>query len=30
VWKSLLKIFDDKALIAGRSGGLLNKIGLKN
>jgi adenylate kinase len=30
VWKSLLKIFDDKAMISGRSGGLLNKIGLKN
>ncbi|KAF1961486.1 adenylate kinase [Byssothecium circinans] len=30
VWKSLLKVFDDKAVIAGRSGGLLNKIGLKN
>lgn len=30
VWKSLLKVFDDKAKIAGRSGSLLNKIGLKN
>jgi adenylate kinase len=30
VWKSMLKVFDDKATIAGRTGGLLNKIGLKN
>ncbi|PVH99626.1 adenylate kinase [Periconia macrospinosa] len=31
VWKSLLKIFDDKpTTIGGRSGALLNKIGLKN
>ena len=30
VWKSLLKVFDDKAYVAGRSGSLLNKIGLKN
>jgi len=30
VWKSLLNIFDDKAYVAGRSGSLLNKIGLKN
>lgn len=30
VWKSLLKVFDDKATIAGRTGSLLNKIGLKN
>ena len=30
VWKSLLKVFDDKAAIGGRSGSLLNKIGLKN
>jgi adenylate kinase len=30
VWKSLLKIFDDKAYVAGRSGSLLNRIGLKN
>ncbi|KAH7392837.1 adenylate kinase 1 [Pyrenochaeta sp. MPI-SDFR-AT-0127] len=30
VWKSLLKVFDDKATISGRSGSLLNKIGLKN
>merc|ERR1712039_1141346 len=30
VWKSLLKIFDDKAMVAGRTGSLLNKVGLKN
>jgi adenylate kinase len=31
VWKSLLKIFDnDKYVIGGKSGSLLNKIGLKN
>ncbi|KAF1997210.1 adenylate kinase-like protein cytosolic [Amniculicola lignicola CBS 123094] len=30
VWKSLLKVFDDDAKIAGRTGGLLNKLGLKN
>lgn len=30
VWKSLLNIFDDKAYVAGRTGSLLNKIGLKN
>jgi adenylate kinase len=30
VWKSLLKVFDDKAYVAGRTGSLLNKIGLKN
>lgn len=30
VWKSLLKVFDDKASISGQTGSLLNKIGLKN
>lgn len=30
VWKSLLKVFDDKASISGQTGNLLNKIGLKN
>lgn len=30
VWKSLLKVFDGKAKIAGQTGSLLNKIGLKN
>ncbi|KAF2180181.1 adenylate kinase [Zopfia rhizophila CBS 207.26] len=31
VWKSLLKVFDDeKATIGGRSGSLLNKLGIKN
>ncbi|ORY17960.1 adenylate kinase-domain-containing protein [Clohesyomyces aquaticus] len=31
VWKSLLRIFDDdKMTIGGRSGSLLNKLGLKN
>ncbi|KAF2633375.1 adenylate kinase [Macroventuria anomochaeta] len=30
VWKSLLKVFDNKAYVAGQSGSLLNKIGLKN
>jgi adenylate kinase len=30
VWKSLLNIFDDKAYVAGRTGSLLNRIGLKN
>ncbi|KAL5117068.1 adenylate kinase [Pleosporales sp. CAS-2024a] len=30
VWKSLLAVFDDKAYVAGRSGSLLNKIGLRN
>jgi adenylate kinase len=31
VWKSLLKVFDnEKTVIGGRSGSLLNKIGLKN
>ena len=32
VWKSLLKVFndDDKLKIGGKSGSLLNKIGLKN
>lgn len=30
VWKSLLKVFDNKAMIGGQSGSLLNKIGLKN
>lgn len=31
VWKSLLKIFDnDKLVIGGRSGSLLNKVGLSN
>jgi adenylate kinase len=31
VWKSLLKIFDeDRKTIAGQTGGLLNKIGLRN
>lgn len=30
VWKSLLSIFDDKAMVSGRTGSLLNKIGLKN
>ncbi|KAF2640492.1 adenylate kinase-like protein cytosolic [Massarina eburnea CBS 473.64] len=30
VWKSLLKVFDGNAAIGGRSGGLLNKMGLKN
>ena len=30
VWKSLLKVFDNKAYVAGRTGSLLNKVGLKN
>lgn len=30
VWKSLLKVFDGKAYIAGQTGSLLNKVGLKN
>lgn len=30
VWKSLLKVFDNKALVSGQTGSLLNKIGLKN
>ncbi|KAF2836923.1 adenylate kinase [Patellaria atrata CBS 101060] len=31
VWKSLLKVFDeDKTTIGGKSGSLLNKLGLKN
>ncbi|KAF2710905.1 adenylate kinase cytosolic [Pleomassaria siparia CBS 279.74] len=31
VWKSLLRVFDDEKLkIAGKSGSLLNKLGLKN
>ena len=30
VWKSLLKVVDNKASISGRTGSLLNKIGLKN
>jgi adenylate kinase len=30
VWKSLLKVFDGKAAVAGKTGSLLNKIGLKN
>ncbi|KAL1601625.1 adenylate kinase [Paraconiothyrium brasiliense] len=30
VWKSLLKVVDNKATISGRTGSLLNKIGLKN
>ncbi|KAF2688681.1 adenylate kinase [Lentithecium fluviatile CBS 122367] len=31
VWKSMLKVFEnDKTVIGGRSGSLLNKIGLKN
>ncbi|KAF2118894.1 adenylate kinase [Lophiotrema nucula] len=31
VWKSLLKVFDeDKTSIGGKSGSLLNKLGLKN
>ncbi|KAF9701287.1 hypothetical protein EKO04_000200 [Ascochyta lentis] len=30
VWKSLLKVFDGKARVAGQTGSLLNKIGLKN
>jgi adenylate kinase len=31
VWQSLLKIFnDEKMTIGGRSGGILNKLGLKN
>ncbi|KAJ8113832.1 hypothetical protein OPT61_g4128 [Boeremia exigua] len=30
VWKSLLKVFDNKAYVAGQTGSLLNKIGLKN
>lgn len=30
VWKSLLKVVDNKALVSGRTGSLLNKIGLKN
>jgi len=31
VWKSLLKVFDnDKTVIGGRTGSLLNKIGIKN
>jgi adenylate kinase len=30
VWKSLLKVFDGKASVAGQTGSLLNKIGLKN
>ena len=30
VWKSLLKVFDNKAYVTGQTGSLLNKIGLKN
>jgi adenylate kinase len=31
VWKSLLNVFDnDKTVVGGRTGSLLNKIGLKN
>ncbi|KAF1926786.1 adenylate kinase 1 [Didymella exigua CBS 183.55] len=30
VWKSLLKVFDNKAYVAGQTGSLLNKVGLKN
>ncbi|KAF9731812.1 adenylate kinase [Paraphaeosphaeria minitans] len=30
VWKSLLKVVDNKATISGRTGSLLNKIGLNN
>ncbi|KAF2128792.1 adenylate kinase-like protein cytosolic [Dothidotthia symphoricarpi CBS 119687] len=30
VWKSLLKVFDGQAYVAGRTGSLLNKVGLKN
>ena len=30
VWQSLLKIFDNNASISGRSGSILNKLGLKN
>jgi adenylate kinase len=31
VWQSLLKIFnDDKTVVGGRTGGILNKLGLKN
>jgi adenylate kinase len=31
VWKSLLKVFDnEKTVVGGRTGSLLNKIGLKN
>lgn len=30
VWKSLLKVFDGKAMIGGQTGSLLNKVGLKN
>lgn len=30
VWKSLLKVFDNKAHVSGQTGSLLNKIGLKN
>lgn len=30
VWKSLLKVVDNKATVSGRTGSLLNKIGLKN
>jgi adenylate kinase len=31
VWKSMLKVFEaDEAKIGGRSGSLLNKLGLKN
>ncbi|KAF2463639.1 adenylate kinase-like protein cytosolic [Lindgomyces ingoldianus] len=30
VWKSLLKIFDDNKTIGGKTGGLFNKLGLKN
>ncbi|KAF1363992.1 adenylate kinase-like protein cytosolic [Lizonia empirigonia] len=30
VWKSLLKVFDGKAMIGSQTGSLLNKVGLKN
>lgn len=30
VWQSLLKVFNDKAAVGGKSGSLLNKLGLKN
>lgn len=30
VWQSLLKCFDGKQAVSGGSGGLLNKLGLKN
>lgn len=30
VWKSLLNVFDNSAKVQGKSGQLLNKLGLKN